>query len=190
VPVVACGECGLLLADDGIIPPPKDLPCSRCGSLSRRIDVEVAGGLQPRITDYPSLLLKDAEDLIEQGRYGIAVVVAHMACEIAVQRSLSAAFAKKHIGELEESISKSFSGYNLDNDRLREFYTALTGDAVEFEPFWSDFTQSAHRRNRIVHEGVAATLPTAQESLQAATAFVEHVSRHRHLIPPQDVFVE
>jgi hypothetical protein len=190
MPAVACGECGLLLADDGIIPPPKDLPCSQCGSLSRRTHVEVGGGLQPKIIDYPSLLLKDAEDLIEQGRHGIAVVVAHMACEIAVQRSLSAAFAKKHIGELEESISKSFSGYNLDNDRLREFYTALTGDAIEFEPFWSNFTQSAHRRNRIVHEGIAATLPTAQDSLQSATAFVEHVSRRTHLIPPQHILVE
>jgi hypothetical protein len=190
MPAVACGECGLLLADDGIMPPPKDLPCSQCGSLSRRTDVEVGGGLQPTIIDYPSLLLKEADDLIEQGRHGVAVVVAHVACEIAVQRSLSAAFAKKHIGELEGSISKSFSGYNLDNDRLREFYMALTGDAIEFEPFWSDFRQSAHRRNRIVHEGIAATLPTAQESLQSATAFVEHMSRHTGLIPPQPLIVE
>jgi hypothetical protein len=190
MPAVACGECGLLLADDGVMPPPKDLPCSQCGSLSRRTDVEVGGGVQPTIIDYPSLLLNEAEDLIEQGRHGIAIVVAHMACAIAVQRSLSAAFARKHIGELEEPVSKSLSGYNLDNDRLREFYTALTGDAIAVEPFWTDFTQSAHRCNRIVHEGIAATLPAARESLEAARAFVEHVSRHTGLILPQPLAVE
>jgi hypothetical protein len=176
--IVSCGECGLLLSAEGVIPPPKDLPCPRCGSLSRRTDVEVDGVNLPATIDYPNLLLKDAEELIEQSRHGLAVLVAHMACDIAVQRSLSAAFARKHIGELEEPISKSCSGYNLANDRLREFYTALTGDAIEFEPFWSDFTQSAHRRNRIVHEGIAAALPAARESLEAATALVEHVIRH------------
>jgi HEPN domain-containing protein len=40
-------------------------------------------------------LLGEAEDLINRGKYGIAIVVAHIACEVAVQRALSAAFAKR-----------------------------------------------------------------------------------------------
>src|ERR1700722_4198485 len=103
---VSCGECGLLLAAGGVKPPPKDLPCPQCGLLSRRTDVGDETVNPPAIVDYPGLLLKEAEDLMEQGQHGLAVLVAHMACDVVVQRSLSAGFARKHIGELEESVSK------------------------------------------------------------------------------------
>jgi hypothetical protein len=55
---------------------------------------------------------------------------------------------------------------------------AVTGDTIEREPFWTAFKQSVKRRNNIVHDGKTPTEAEAKESQHAATAFVEHVSRH------------
>lgn len=90
---------------------------------------------------------------------------------------MSAAFVKRNIGDLEDSISDFFSGYNLGNDRLRAFYTALTGDTIQDAPFWQAFKDSAGRRHKIVHEGRSATEADARASREAGAAFVEHVSR-------------
>lgn len=53
---------------------------------------------------YPEKLLTAAQDLIEKGEFGIAVVVAHMACEISVGRAISRAFKAKGIDYLQQSV--------------------------------------------------------------------------------------
>jgi hypothetical protein len=182
---VSCGECGRLLAAEGTSPPPEGTPCPGCGSVRRNFTLAVEAGeyiitgesVEAKVVDYPHVLLDEARDLIARRQHGIAVVVAHMACEVAVQRALSAAFVKRNIRDLEDSVSDFFSGYNLSNARLRAFYTALTGDTIQDVPFWQAFKDSAARRNKIVHEGRTATEAEAQASTDAASRFVEHVSR-------------
>jgi hypothetical protein len=53
--------------------------------------------VQATVITYPQKLLTLAGRLIDEGEFGIAIVVAHMACEIATERSLSEAFVAKGI---------------------------------------------------------------------------------------------
>jgi hypothetical protein len=93
MPTINCSQCGLLLSSEGSPPPAEGSPCPQCGS-TRRNYILLTGTAELRIV-YPRALLGEAEDLINRGKYGIAIVVAHIACEVAVQRALSAAFAKR-----------------------------------------------------------------------------------------------
>ncbi len=129
------------------------------------------------VITYPHRLLALARKLIGDGLAELAVVVAHIACEIAVERSLSEAFAAKGIQYLEDSVTDFFSGYNLANDRLRKFYAALTGDEVEKTPFWPKFKESATRRNNIMHSGATVTKTEAEDSCLAAENLVAHLKK-------------
>ena len=48
-----------------------------------------SGTLSTKFIPYPQRLLEVAQSLIHQSEFSIAVVVAHMACEVATERSLS-----------------------------------------------------------------------------------------------------
>src|SRR5262249_41237884 len=126
---------------------------------------------------YPRNLLSVARTLIDEGRFSIAVIVAHMACEIATERSLAEAFAIKELQYLEASVDDLINGYNLANDRIRKLYTALTGDEVQTAAFWQNFKESAQRRNKIIHGGTIVGKTEAEEAYEAATAFVAHLKK-------------
>ena len=71
------------------------------------------------VITYPQKLLTLARRLIDENReFGIAVLVAHVACEVATERTLSEAFGAKGLSYLEDSITRFFGGYNLANDRI------------------------------------------------------------------------
>jgi hypothetical protein len=129
------------------------------------------------VETYPKQLLNLAQSLIDQGegRYGIAVVVAHMACEIATERSLSIAFAHKDVEYLRDAVTDLLNGYNLANKRIRKLYTALTGDKIQNEAFWHVFKKSSERRNKIIHTGSIASKSDAEESYEAASQFLMHM---------------
>jgi len=129
------------------------------------------------VVTYPQRLLTLAQKLIDDGEFAIAIVVAHIACEIAVERSLSEAFVAKGASDLEDSVTEFLSGYNLANDRLRKLYTALTGDQVERTNFWQKFKASATRRNKIAHSAITVTKTEAEESYSAAKNLVAHLKK-------------
>lgn len=126
---------------------------------------------------YPQILLSTAEDLLQQGKYGIAVVVAHMACEVATERSLSESFSQIQAAHLEAPVLAFMNGYSLAAEKNRDLYTALTGDAIQQQPFWQEFKASASRRNKIMHEGLSVGAGEAQASISAARAFVNHLGK-------------
>ena len=154
-------------------------------SGGRVYDVTGSGGGAIRVTvsaeatviTYPQKLLALARGLIESGEFSISVVVAHIACEVATDRTFSEAFKAKDIEYLEEPIEKLLSGNNLGNDKTRRLYTALTGDSIQNQPFWSRFTSSATRRNKIAHNGAVIDKADAEESLAAAREFVGHLGK-------------
>jgi hypothetical protein len=65
--------------------------------------------------------------LIDDGEFSIAVVVSHMACEVAVERAFNEAFPAKGLSYLEDPVMAFVSGHNLATDRICNLYTALTG---------------------------------------------------------------
>jgi hypothetical protein len=101
-------------------------PCPRCGSLARAFNlhatasIRLTGTAQLSVISYPEALLSTANDLFKQSQFGIAVVVAHMACEVAAERALSASFIKRGVQYLEEPVLGFLNGYNLAAERNRK----------------------------------------------------------------------
>jgi hypothetical protein len=179
-----CGQCGEPIAGE----PPgiervQRKPCPKCNSTTRTfsdsVHEEASSSVtaQATIITYPQKLLTLARRLIDDGEASVAVVVAHMACEIATERSLTEAFVNKGIPHLEDSVTDFLNGYNLANERLRKFYAALTGDEVQTATFWQGFKESVTRRNKIVHSAHIVTKAEAEASYTAATDLVSHLRK-------------
>jgi hypothetical protein len=126
---------------------------------------------------YSQRLLSVARRLIDEGEFSLAVVVAHMACEIATEASLSEAFVKKGIPDLEKSVMNFVNGHNLATERIRKLYTALTGDNVQNEAFWPKFKTSSERRNAIIHRGLHVGKAEAEESYKVTNDLVAHLKK-------------
>ena len=182
---VNCGQCGaLILGEPPSLPLAQRKPCPTCGSTTRSYKMVATMSMPSSVTldavviTYPQKLLSLARKLIDDnGEFGIAIVVAHMACEIATERTMSEAFAAKGVSYLEDSVTDFLNGYSLANNRVRKLYTALTGDQVEKASFWQAFKTSAERRNKIVHSTIPVTKPDAEESHFAASALVAHLKK-------------
>ena len=129
------------------------------------------------VITYPQKLLSLAQSLIDSGEYSVSIVVAHMACEVAVDRTFTEAYKVKGIEYLEKSIESFLPSNNLGNDGVRKLYTALTGDEIQKQPFWQRFTDSAKRRNNISHNGATYEKPEAETSLAVAKDFVKHLNK-------------
>ncbi len=179
---VACGEPIVenLTGDDR----PAGNSCPKCGGTARRVEfsVSLAAGRatvsgELSVTTYPQILLATASDLFDRGEFGIAIVVAHMASEIATERAVSHAFAKKSVQYLEEPVLDFVNGYNLSTLRNRKLYTALTDDLIAEQPFWQAFIESANRRNGIMHRGKIASKAEAEASLSCVRALVTHLNQ-------------
>ena len=179
-----CANCGTAIlgeSPDGDKAQRK--PCPKCGSLAR--DYPIKGQIiahtsisgNATVVTYPQRLLDICKGLIEKELFGISVVVAHMACEVSVERVLSAAFVSKGLQYLEDSVLEFLSGYNLGNDRHRKLYTALTGDHIEQQAFWLDFKDSAELRNKIIHRGHIVGRTEAEKSYKTTSAFVAHLKQ-------------
>ena len=128
---------------------------------------------------YPEALLATARGLIAEGEFSVAVVVAHMACEIGAERALSRAYEAKDTGLLGESAEEMLPCYNLANDRVRSLYNAVTGNEIQQQSFWPAFMESATRRNQAVHEGIVLTKAEAEASFKAASDLVAFLKEMR-----------
>ncbi len=127
------------------------------------------------VIPYSEALLAKSQEWIARGEFGIAVVVAHMACEIEAERAISHAFSERGIEFLEDAVSALYSGSNLAIDRIRDLYNALTGKEIHKEAFWQAFKKSATRRNDVVHKGATVTKAEAEASYQAARNLVAYL---------------
>jgi hypothetical protein len=105
------------------------------------------------LVTYPQKLLTVAHRLIDAGEFSIAIVVAHIACEVANDRTFAEAFKAKGIEYLEEAVGEVLPGNNMGNEKTRSLYSAVTGDNIQDQPFWARFKESASRRNKISHNG-------------------------------------
>ena len=175
-------QCGKPIADE--YQDSERKPCPDCGSLARSVTVNVgsiiavaAVGQVKVITSYPQALLGAAKSLIDNDLFTISVVVSHMACEIATERTLSESFAKKDIQYLEEPVGALLNGYNITNRRIRILYTALTGDEIQNQPFWQKLVDSGKRRNNIIHKGIQVEKTEAEESYKATSDLITHLEK-------------
>jgi hypothetical protein len=163
---VFCANCGTSMPGDHSAP---TIPCPHCGSTY------LGSGLTARLIPYPEKLLAIAQGLMATGEFSIAVIVAHMACEISTERALSRTFAAKGIAYLEDAIDEFLSGYNLANPRLLKLYNSVTGDLIQNQSFWEDFKTSAILRNAAVHGAKIVSKAEAEASFEATSALVAYL---------------
>src|SRR5262249_14147920 len=98
-----------------------------------------------------------------------AVILGQTACEVLTDQVLN---------QLIERIQPSDAGAwvrtrlgrttDLADDRLREFYEAISGDRIGGAPFWSDYKKHVKRRHGVVHAGTPVSRDDAQHSCEAA----------------------
>ncbi len=180
----ACTFCGQPITGGSATP---DNPCEYCSSVSGGyphlviLTEAIAGAAVSYVegATYPQILLGIARFLLgkhDDKLCGLATIVAHLACEVAIERSLSDSFARKGIQALEEPMTDVLNGYNLANDKVRNLYTSLTGDDIRERPFWGNFIRSAKRRDAIIRKGLIVGRTDAEESIQAASDFLAHLT--------------
>ena len=125
---------------------------------------------------YHHALLRTAERLLAQGEPTIAVITAHIACEVYAEQILAFAFKKRGVADVAEAVSELLPSNNLANERVRKLYTALTGDEIQNTAFWSRFKESATLRNKAVHSRKRASAEQAQETCETAHELVKHLA--------------
>ena len=141
------------------------------------ISQAAATALAADVIPYERSLLARAAGFITKGDFDIAVIVANTACEIAAEHALYGACSRnKFSDELAESVLSRFSTFNLENERLRHLYNALTVDLIEKQTFWPTFATSVGLlRHSSVHAGVMPTKEQAEAFHIAATQLVEYL---------------
>jgi hypothetical protein len=187
--MMTCSICGALLEADGDQRPLTGQLCPTC-QTKPRASISLAGNIHgttsitAKLVDYPDSLMQEADKLRFPGKQpGLAIVVAHTACEVATQRAFARASAHRRISDLEDAVDGLCASYNLANPKVQQFYSALTGDSVQKESWWKDFKDSSQLRNDIVHEGRRATDAEAAASLTVCDKFVTHVGNYA--LPPR-----
>ena len=179
-----CTFCGQRITGES---PEQPNPCEYCSSLTGGyphlvvLTEAIAGSAVGYVegATYPQILLSIARLLLgknDDKLCGLAAIMAHLACEVAIERSLSDSFARKGIQSLEETVADILSGYNLADDKVRKLYATLTGDEIQEQPFWGDFMRSAKRRDNIIRKGLIVGRTDAEESIKAAGEFLAHLA--------------
>jgi HEPN domain-containing protein len=131
-------------------------------------EAQVLGALSPIFAASPhKRLLDEAAKHIEHQRYEWAVVRAQTACELYGKLAL-AHFARK----IPNGGERSFRTGSLGHRHDRQLFRDLTGVELGREAWWSSYRRHLDRRHEIVHEGISVTEREAQESIDAATAFI------------------
>ncbi|HSE14604.1 MAG TPA: hypothetical protein VLB08_03345 [Candidatus Deferrimicrobium sp.] len=178
-----CTFCGQPIGGE---PHEQPNPCEYCSSpsggyphlviLTEAIAGSVVGYVEG--ATYPQILLSIAKFLLDKKDdklCGLATIMSHLACEVAIERSLSDVFQRKGIQSLEETVADVLNGYNLGNDKVWNLYSTLTGDPIREQPFWEGFLRSAKRRDNIIRKGLIVGRADAEESIKVSSDFLAHL---------------
>jgi hypothetical protein len=124
---------------------------------------------------YHNELMQQAKLLLDEGKYPLAVVVAQTACEVLTEQMMSLLSEQVDQRVREWIRDRLPRTVDLDDDRVCALYTALSGDPITAQPFWSDYKQHVKLRHRVVHRGVRVTEADARRSCDAAQRLQEHL---------------
>ena len=186
---IKCKACDAKLSEEeygGEISP--DTLCPHCGEILKRnisihlkaAEMKLTGGIvNLTVRTYPEGLLEEVADLIERKKFTLAVVVSQMACEISVERALSAAFGDDKVQHLAETVMKMLSGRSITNGKVRELYDALTGKDTLTDlqklKIWDGLVDLGKWRNAAVHRGKICVEEEANVALNVSSKLVKYL---------------
>lgn len=128
---------------------------------------------------YHRNLLQQAKALLDEGRYPLSVVLAQTACEVFTEQMMVLLTDILDVPLREWIWGRLPRTADLDNEPIRELYTALSGDEIQKQPFWSAYKDHVRRRHQVVHRGVDVDRVGAEHSYNAALRLIEHVESVR-----------
>jgi len=133
----------------------------------------------PEAKKYPKWLHEIAKNLSTQGQHSFAIVLAHTACELAVEQGLTSIFIKKKLTKFRDIIVSKSTSYNIAAERIHKLYIALTDDSrIQCQDyFWPEFKKSVERRNDVVHRGKMFDRENAKKSLDATEALIAYLDQ-------------
>ena len=129
---------------------------------------------------YHEELLSAARQLIDEGReekYQFAVVMAQAACEVLTEQVMAALIERLEPESLREWVGKAVKHRNdFDVERVRNLYTALTGDQIKMgEGLWQRYAIHVERRHRVVHRGERVSKDEATHSYETARQVIDYL---------------
>ena len=117
-------------------------------------------------------LLAAARDYLAKGDSTVAVIMAETAAELRTEAVLFRILRNRRQLALDEAIRKTVRRYNICQERVWLFYSALTEDAkmnddekIKKQPFWQRLTRVPELRHRILHRGGQATQQQAEDAV-------------------------
>lgn len=123
-------------------------------------------------------MLEGAAEHVEAERFQEAILIAQAAAEACSTRAITALLAE-HSPPLRDALLGAFghdSNYNLTPSGARKVCTFLTDEIITDQAFWSDYKGHIERRNNVAHNtAFGLKKADAENSLRAATLFIEHI---------------
>ena len=121
-------------------------------------------------------LLVQARQEIVGGNCQFAVVLAQAACELCSEDALIELMALKEIEYLSDAVLGISDTMSLANAKVRVFFTSLSGDDPSKARWWAAWKNARTLRHDVAHKGVPITPEQATLCVDAATAFIDHVT--------------
>ena len=131
----------------------------------------------PTVMHYARQLVEDAETQVERGEYGLAVILAMTAAELATARAFQAAFHARGLEDLSAPVIDLMNSVLLKHKKQRALYAALTGKNPGQETWWKSYCESVELRNDVVHEGKRAGEQDAQTAISSAKALIQFLGQ-------------
>lgn len=137
-------------------------------------------GRTPQPPPYHEELLDTSRRLIAEGdekKYQLAVVMAQAACEILTDQVITALIERVEPESLRAWIGERTTQRNhFANKRVRELYSALTGDEINpGEGLWQQYVTHVERRHKVVHRGDAVSKDDATHSYETARQVIDYL---------------
>ncbi|QQR52473.1 hypothetical protein IPG36_08110 [bacterium] len=121
-------------------------------------------------------LLDSAARALADGDYKVAVILSQTAIEVYTEKILGQLYRQRGIAYLKPEFENLLINYNLGNTKVSGLYMALSGDDINQQPFWKDFTDHVRLRNDLVHDGADASVEQATASLAVVNQVIAHIA--------------
>lgn len=127
---------------------------------------------------YYKTLLKLAREQREANQHAVAVVVAHMAFEIATEQAFTSLLSQR-VGTddgLDDAVLGVLPGRTFMDKRTRTLWASLTGgDDISAADGWKAYHRSVEVRNGAVHRGTRASDDESARAIESVERVMAHV---------------
>ena len=108
--------------------------------------------------------------------YQESVIFSQMAAEIAADACLTRLIDRVEPASVRPWLKNQLFNTNLGNKNVRTMYTALSGDMIADETWWSPYVEHTQLRNDVAHEGAGVTQQLSQRGLTVTRSLIDHIA--------------